>query len=125
MTALGLQNKNRLLDMALDDVEKANRKDRLIAKDGNRRRHNRLRRDDFRRDRARSDYRGPLRKPLPYRSQPRPPVYVVKISNLDYTVTKDDLQNLLGSIGPIEKSWIEYDRTDRSTVSTRFARYML
>lgn len=39
---------------------------------------------------------------------------IVKVSNLEYSVMRDDLVEMFTSVGPIERCWVDYDRTDRS-----------
>ncbi|KEG03620.1 RNA and export factor binding protein, putative [Plasmodium vinckei vinckei] len=38
----------------------------------------------------------------------------VKISNLEYTITKDDLVELFSNVCKVVSAWINYDHTDRS-----------
>jgi len=38
----------------------------------------------------------------------------LKVENIDFSIMKEDLQELFASIGPIQKCWVDYDRTDRS-----------
>ncbi|CCF72879.1 THO complex subunit 4-A [Babesia microti strain RI] len=40
--------------------------------------------------------------------------HIIRISNLDHTIRDNDLMELFSSIGPVVKTWIDYDRTDRS-----------
>lgn len=39
---------------------------------------------------------------------------ILRISGLEFSVLQEDLQELFAAVGPIEKVWIDYDRTDRS-----------
>ncbi|GAC97280.1 hypothetical protein PHSY_004865 [Pseudozyma hubeiensis SY62] len=43
------------------------------------------------------------------------PTGKLTIENLHYEVTERDLKDLFGSIGPVTKAYIRYDRSDRST----------
>ncbi|EWC91123.1 hypothetical protein PFNF54_00087 [Plasmodium falciparum NF54] len=38
----------------------------------------------------------------------------VKISNLDYTISKNDLMELFSNVCKVVNAWINYDHTDRS-----------
>eukprot|EP01054_Gregarina_sp_Poly1_P007772 Gregarina_sp_Poly_1__7771@NODE_43_length_18077_cov_117_559078_g37_i0_p12_GENE_NODE_43_length_18077_cov_117_559078_g37_i0NODE_43_length_18077_cov_117_559078_g37_i0_p12_ORF_typecomplete_len198_score11_42RRM_1/PF00076_22/3_1e13RRM_3/PF08777_11/0_00024RRM_5/PF13893_6/0_0043RRM_8/PF11835_8/0_056FYTT/PF07078_11/0_15_NODE_43_length_18077_cov_117_559078_g37_i0379972 len=39
---------------------------------------------------------------------------ILRISGLEFSVLQEDLQELFAAVGPVEKVWIDYDRTDRS-----------
>eukprot|EP01053_Blabericola_migrator_P012699 Blabericola_migrator_1__12698@NODE_811_length_6422_cov_187_104485_g572_i0_p6_GENE_NODE_811_length_6422_cov_187_104485_g572_i0NODE_811_length_6422_cov_187_104485_g572_i0_p6_ORF_typecomplete_len108_score4_61RRM_1/PF00076_22/1_3e14RRM_3/PF08777_11/1_3e05RRM_5/PF13893_6/0_00019RRM_8/PF11835_8/0_0031Limkainb1/PF11608_8/4_4e03Limkainb1/PF11608_8/0_017DUF1866/PF08952_11/0_016Nup35_RRM_2/PF14605_6/0_068RNA_bind/PF08675_11/0_095DUF4651/PF15513_6/0_097RRM_occluded/PF16842_5/0_2_NODE_811_length_6422_cov_18 len=39
---------------------------------------------------------------------------ILRISGLEFSVLQEDLMELFSAIGPVEKVWIDYDRTDRS-----------
>lgn len=38
----------------------------------------------------------------------------VFVDNLDYSIMAEDLEELFGSVGTVQKAWINYDSTDRS-----------
>ncbi|KAK1937421.1 hypothetical protein X943_001726 [Babesia divergens] len=120
MTASGLTPASKLLDMALDDVDKVMRRDRAIRKNVDGNRPYRTSRDDSRGSRSGRFDRGnryassnSWQRPQ-HRHPPRAPTFIVKVSNLDHKVSKDDLMKLFASVGEVEKVWIDYDHIDRS-----------
>jgi len=42
------------------------------------------------------------------------PTRFVKVGNIDFSIMKEDLEELFESVGAISKCWVDYDRTDRS-----------
>ncbi|EMR08368.1 hypothetical protein PNEG_03208 [Pneumocystis murina B123] len=50
-----------------------------------------------------------------YKQVPKPLSYRVKVENLHYELTEDDLNGLFKRIGPVSKLNIKYDRSGRST----------
>eukprot|EP01055_Gregarina_sp_Pseudo9_P002509 Gregarina_sp_Pseudo_9__2508@NODE_2785_length_875_cov_18_539474_g2548_i0_p1_GENE_NODE_2785_length_875_cov_18_539474_g2548_i0NODE_2785_length_875_cov_18_539474_g2548_i0_p1_ORF_typecomplete_len206_score10_81RRM_1/PF00076_22/2_7e13RRM_3/PF08777_11/0_00026RRM_5/PF13893_6/0_0091DUF4651/PF15513_6/0_065RRM_8/PF11835_8/0_28_NODE_2785_length_875_cov_18_539474_g2548_i044661 len=56
----------------------------------------------------RSDNEGPRKRRAPMHGR------ILRISGLEFSVLQEDLQELFAAVGPIEKVWIDYDRTDRS-----------
>jgi len=48
------------------------------------------------------------------RTNPPAPPRIVSVSNLDFSIMKDDLEELFESVGPVQRCWVNYDKTDRS-----------
>lgn len=55
-----------------------------------------------------------IRRPGQYRSSATAEGRHVRVAGLDYSILTSDLEELFRSVGPIEKCWIDFDRTDRS-----------
>ncbi|GBE61039.1 RNA recognition motif-containing protein [Babesia ovata] len=50
----------------------------------------------------------------PTSNEPRPPKFIVRVTNLDHSVSQEQLMRLFASVGEVDKLWIDYDRTARS-----------
>ncbi|CDR93802.1 THO complex subunit 4 [Babesia bigemina] len=50
----------------------------------------------------------------PSSNEPRPPKFIVRVTNLDHNVSHEQLTRLFASVGEVDKVWIDYDRTARS-----------
>ncbi|XP_952639.1 RNA and export factor binding protein, putative [Theileria annulata] len=103
------------LDMSLDDLGKA-MKSRKVKNGRNFKGFSRRNRTSQPRSR-RSFFRGSRRfgdRPEPFRRRRRETKYIVRVSNLDHSVMKEDLMELFSSVGDVVKVWVDYDNTDRS-----------
>ncbi|ORM41775.1 THO complex subunit 4A [Babesia sp. Xinjiang] len=93
-------------------------KARVIRKDKGTESSNRDRRRDYRSYKHRDDSPGTRRGHLQRYERPRYEArsrrYIVKVANLDYTVSGDKLKELFSEVGEIDMAWIDYDHTDRS-----------
>ncbi|UKK02356.2 hypothetical protein MACK_001715 [Theileria orientalis] len=104
------------LDMSLDEIGKAMNKRRVNS---NRRgfKPSGRRQRDFegrpRRQFGRTNRRFEDRREAPRRPR-RETKYIVRVSNLDHSVMKEDLMELFSSVGDVVKVWVDYDNTDRS-----------
>ncbi|KAK2195297.1 bifunctional Nucleotide-binding alpha-beta plait domain superfamily/RNA recognition motif domain/RNA-binding domain superfamily [Babesia duncani] len=91
---------NSKLNMSLDEIKDATRKPYKKSYKVNK---------QYRYDKNRKgSHQYHQRNEKPHR------VYIVKISNLEHTVTKEQLNEMFSSVGEVVKTWIDYDHIDRS-----------
>eukprot|EP00371_Babesia_bovis_P003552 XP_001612199.1 hypothetical protein [Babesia bovis T2Bo] len=116
MTSGSKEGPSRLLNMALDQVNSNSREINKKSRYHDRRKpyNNDRRRVNYRdrsRDRSSRDrYNSSSHRDRYSRK------YILKVSNLDHTITREHLKELFSEVGKVEKTWIDYDRTARSKV---------